>query len=1039
VAPVYNRLVWNYTRGIDAGEVIYALNYNIQENPTQSPDGVIDAQDAARMFPQGHGDAYGHYLTGLKGYYSLLMNNSFDWVPRTEAVNVLGQPVQVDYQDERKFAASAAAVARVGRQVFDLTWRKDYQQVHLVGWEHLGATRQNTQRAIPSTRYWGADHWASRTGQGAYLNWVVGNAILPEIDPNPAHEGILKIDRTTVPELQELASLEDALQTALDNAEGGLSPLGLPEGGLAFDIDPNGVVGTGNGTHFDQIYNRAKAALNNAVASFDDAKDVTRLMRSEQDSLAEFQSGVARQELAYRNSLIELYGTAYPDDVGPGKTYKQGYDGPDLIHFSYVDNVELTAPGLLEPTNSADFKIDIQKRTSDYLNGDKARFDFIVQAIRNNPQYIENTNYISYTLASSGFFQKPASWIGTRPSPGKIQEAISRILLARNAALAALKDDELLKYKLDRSIELFQAKLDTDEQLHQWDADKAATQTAIQSALFASKMWVLFHDTFTSETKDSADAMLEAIPKGFIAGLAVGGDTLSAARGSVLAAYAVTRAANNSGNFAKEFVTGTLQLSKESFLRQREADFVGPLTREQENRTIVVGLDSSLSDLQSALFTINQRLQELDNAKREYQTLVAQGDRIQQEREIYRQRASAVIQGFRTRDAAFRIFRNEKLERYKTLFDLSARYALLAANAYDFETGLLNTPAGQGFINRIVSSRALGVVRNGEPQFAGSDTGDPGLSSALAEMKADWEVLRGRLGFNNPDAYGTTVSLRAENFRILPTADGSNAWVQILQQARKADLLDDPDIRRHCMQISRGDGLPVPGLVLTFSTTITDGNNLFGQPLAAGDHAFSPASFATKIFAVGTALIGYRGMDEPSGNTANGGTSPPDPNVWYLDPLALSATPYVYLIPVGVDVMRSPPLGDATGLRSWSVDDVAIPMPFNIGASDFSTQDLYQSSDSLTEPLFAIRKHQPFRPVPSASFFSTSLYGEGGTLLRTQYTNNRLVGRSVWNTQWKLVIPGNTLLNDPKEGLDRFIRTVSDIKLHFVTYSYSGN
>ena len=28
--PVYNRLVWNYTRGIDAGEVIYALNYNIQ-------------------------------------------------------------------------------------------------------------------------------------------------------------------------------------------------------------------------------------------------------------------------------------------------------------------------------------------------------------------------------------------------------------------------------------------------------------------------------------------------------------------------------------------------------------------------------------------------------------------------------------------------------------------------------------------------------------------------------------------------------------------------------------------------------------------------------------------------------------------------------------------------------------------------------------------------------------------------------------------------------------------------------------------------
>ena len=41
-------------------------------------------------------------------------------------------------------------------------------------------------------------------------------------------------------------------------------------------------------------------------------------------------------------------------------------------------------------------------------------------------------------------------------------------------------------------------------------------------------------------------------------------------------------------------------------------------------------------------------------------------------------------------------------------------------------------------------------MQNGEPQFAGSNTGDPGLSSAMAEMHADWLVLKGRLGFNNP-------------------------------------------------------------------------------------------------------------------------------------------------------------------------------------------------------------------------------------------------------------------------------------------------
>ncbi len=58
---------------------------------------------------------------------------------------------------------------------------------------------------------------------------------------------------------------------------------------------------------------------------------------------------------------------------------------------------------------------------------------------------------------------------------------------------------------------------------------------------------------------------------------------------------------------------------------------------------------------------------------------------------------------------------------------------------------------------------------------------------------------------------------------------------------------------------------------------------------------------------------------------------------------------------------------------------------------------------------------------------------------RSQFTSNRLIGRSVWNSKWKLVIPGTTLLNDPNEGLERFIRTVRDVKLHFVTYSYSGN
>jgi hypothetical protein len=317
------------------------------------------------------------------------------------------------------------------------------------------------------------------------------------------------------------------------------------------------------------------------------------------------------------------------------------------------------------------------------------------------------------------------------------------------------------------------------------------------------------------------------------------------------------------------------------------------------------------------------------------------------------------------------------------------------------------------------------------------------LSSALAEMKADWDVLKGRLGFNNPDSYGTTASLRTGKLRILPGSDGDTTWQDVLQQGRMDNLLDDPDVKRYCLQIDPGDGLPVPGIVLSFSTTIAQGQNLFGRPSAAGDVNFEVSAFATKIFGIGVALEGYRGMQDPVANgtavTGAGGTSPSDPNLSYLDPLALNGTPSVYLIPVGVDSMRSPPLGDTSDIRTWTVDDVAIPLPFNIGGSDFSTKNLYQSADSLTEPLFSIRKHQSFRPVSTTTAFSSSIYTASGGLQRSQFTNNRLIGRSVWNSNWKLVIPGNRLLNDPNEGLARFIKTVKDVKLHFITYSYSGN
>jgi hypothetical protein len=1031
LAPVYNRLYWNYTHGINAGEVIYALNYNILD---ENNDGVVDANDAAFLFPMGHGDAYGHYLTALKNYVDLLMNPNFDWVPQIEAVSVLGAPVSVGYEHERKFAATAAALANTGLRVFDLTWRGNYHAGTASGWSYFDTTQVNAQRAYSNggqtnyvTGYWGMDHWASRTGQGAYLNWIMGNAILPPVDPDPSHQGIQKVDRTTVAELVQLPRIADQLQTDMNNAEAGFTPFDLSQNAIPFDIDPLLVTGPNPQTHFEQIYQRAVTALNNAVVAFNDAQNVTQLMRSEEDSLADFQAGVVSQELAYNNQLIELYGTPYPDDMGPGKTYPQGYNGPDLLHYTYVETPDTNSfnGSLVDFTTTNVFYVDVQQFPPNWGTTMYSNFDAILETTA--PGYT-NTNTLSMkiVIGPDGFFNKPASWTSVRASPGQIQAAISGVIAANHALGTQISANALYdKSVLDKDIEVFNSNVATNQYANNLGATNLLYQNQINDINLGyniANAWVQFaagiaSDLVTLANGTAPDSLLDLLKPAKL-GVEL---PISIAKWVVLGA-------NTAVFTGTQSAIDTLQNAINT-----NAIAIANSQLDQDTKNAVLNLGNELALVQGDLIGVSADMRKLVDAQEAYRSLVAKGLRIQSDRLTYRQHAAALVQGFRTRDAAFRLFQNEKLQRYLTLFDLAAKYSYMAAQAYDYETGLLGTQQGQNFIGQIISAQALGVIANGQPQYSSPASGDPGLAGILAQMKGDWDVLRGRLGFNNPDGYGTTVSLRTENYRILAGTNSDSTWQQVLQRGRVADLRADSDVTRHCLQIDDGSGLPVPGIILSFSTTIANGQNLFGNLLAPGDHNYSPSSFATKIFATGVCLDGYIGMDNPA---PGGGTTPADPT---LDPNALAATPYVYIIPVGQDSMRSPPLGDASTVRSWDVDDVAIPLPFNVSAADFSSTPFYTSANSLSEPLFAVRKHQAFRPVSTTSVFNTSIYGANGALQPTQYTNKRLIGRSIWNSQWKLVIPGRTLLADGNQGLDRFIQSVKDVHLYFITYSYAGN
>lgn len=1053
--PVFNRLIWNYTRGIDNGEAVYALNYNIKD---LDANGTVSAADAAKAYPQGHGDSYGHYLTGLKNYYTLLWNENFAWQPRVETVSLLGQPVTVDYFDERKFAGAAAAWARTAAQVVDLTYRADYNPAveTTKSWAHLRDGRANTQTAI--TRDWGVDDWAARGGQGSFFHWLTSNSMLPDTSPK---EGIQKIDRTTVPEIQVLVAQGEEIQRSLDRANAGLNPLGLSAGAVSFDISP-AEVDQGK-THYEQVYQRAVAALTNASNSFNQAKNVTQLLRSQDDSLEERRQAIYEQERAFEDELTEIYGSPYPEDIGPGKTYAQGYEGPDLVNYVYVDMPELqkNSTGSIFGSKSWTYKLaedtDFAKAMDnidewgkivgpDGTDGNGSTstgglknwkdFDGRVKLIRED-HITDPSSFpggqglgalVTYTIDSTGNFVKPAAFIGQRPHPGKIQRAIGNLLAQRLHLHNALEDHDHFARDLGRLAREYFAAVDvheTNRDLKVWNFAQTST---IEGAIAVLESVNEYWDTSKSLVGGALNASKEAMPK--VVGFS--NDVTAPGR----AAFALTEVTKDTLAFSAKATISTVAKGLQQLLNNLQR---GVELREfdvawyTEHLGLLQNLKAGFESLEDRRRTTDIGIRAYQNAEEELRAIIAKGLQIQDDRAEYRRRAAAIIQGYRTKDFGFRAFRTESLESYKSLFDLASRYTYLAARAYDFETGLVNaggSSTANAFYQSIVRSRAVGVFANGVPQIAGSTGGDPGLSGALARMHSDWSVVKSRYGFNNPDRYRTTFSLRREANRILPDASGDPTWKDMLSSSYLEDLQSDEDVKRYCLNINPASSLAVPGFVIEFETNINTGFNFFGHALASGDSTFSPSSFATKIRSSGIAFPGYVGMASPTtvgGPLAGTGTtSPNDPGTGFTDPNGLSATPYIYLIPVGMDSIRAPVPADTNIVRSWQIEDQAIPLPFDIGGA-FSGSNL-TGLQSLTES-FVLRKHQAFRAVPDGTVFSAS----------PGFTNSRLIGRSVWNSKWKLVIPGHTLHSNPSNGLKTFQNTVTDILLYFESYSHSGN
>ena len=1015
VGPYYNRLVWNFTKGITAGEVAYAVNYNISGSKVST----IDESVAAELYPQGHGDAYGHYLSALQGWYRLLRNPYFSWgEPAMGEMNVADNVVNVDYYDEAKFADAAAAVARTARRTVELTALKAWRDTSAdtVGRGYLDSDADNA---------FGYGEWASRGAFGALCNWAVANSLLPEAKDADtdgglyADQGLLHIDRGTVSGIGELVSAVESIQQTVDRLDAGMNPLGLDENAIAFDLTPIG--SASDSTHYEQIRERAKTAFRNAKNILDRAQEYSNRLRMLEESRAGIVDNLDAMEVDLSAELIAIYGRPYSDDIGPGKTYPSDYYGPDLYHYMWMD----TAAYGLTSVEDTIVQTNIFYKINGYLKNDD------VQAITSAAIVSDTTKILCYSLSANGVVVKPDSIKGERPASGEIQLAYADFLSAYSAFTRAISS-----YQRQR-----------DNMQAEWDLLKAQAQAASKLMSTSDKVYGddngLKHyiNKLSNEKKSlvaanavlrQLDVSLTAGPEGKIQGN-IGLATTFAADAVKTVGVIPLLIANLATQVVKSGLEGDIANSEKNIsLLNRE------MSSASQTYSYVVGrvggwekLISSVQNVNSSLGSVSTALTALQSAQEKVSQVIQKGRGIMETRELVRQQAVNNIAKMRYNDTFFRKLRNEALTKYESAFRIAQIYAFLAAKAYAYETGSSFAPGtpGEELLRQIVGARSLGEV-DGDGNPIDGGVGDSGLAGALAKLDANWATAKTQLGINNPQSYASWFSLRHGLFRILPNELGDNAWQKELAKYWCDDIRNNSEFVRYCQPFVSQFGLAdsEPGLIIPFETTIDFAKNLFGKDLAFEDAQFDSSWYATKISAAGVWFEGYN-----------------EKRAGYTGASAFSTTPNVYLVPVGIDKMREPG-SDGETVSEFTVVDQTVPVPHALSAAEVAeanrlplyTDGEFGGADAVTR----IRRHPSFR-----AYFGDTGEQPNDTALDAM----RLTGRSVWNTRWLLVIPAGTLHANREQALQAFIygldtdrdgvidvNPVRDIRIGFKTYSNSG-
>ncbi|MEE9293884.1 MAG: hypothetical protein V3W34_02820, partial [Phycisphaerae bacterium] len=734
-------------------------------------------------------------------------------------------------------------------------------------------------------------------------------------------------------------------------------------------------------------------------------------LRSLQDDVLEFQFLVSEREMDFTNRLIEVFGRPYPETIGPGRTYSTDEcpEGqcPDIIYFNYIDAsriAEFGFPQDIQPdlvSHSLQFTYRDRKINPDTgaIEDDSVTNDLCDPTVGGSAC----GRIVEFNVSEIFGVTKPTGW-GQRPEPGAIQQSKTKLVQAVGKYVQAF---EAWGDYLDR----IQCAVDTLTNVYAFQAQEVGISSTlraqiigIRSTLLGMRVTLRVLGYVKNKLIGGLDAVKSGLPTVVGAGLSVVVDPSFAARaaleGGKKVGVTVIEGLEEAAWFAEQALEEGLFWAGQDAQRK-----LAGWERVRETEALVRNIETLLGEEPTQRIKVFIAAEGVKQAMGEYQAALGRGIRLLQERDAFRQKTAVQVAQQRYQDAAFRVFRNESLQKYRAQFDLSARYAYLAAAAYDYETGLLGsqTRSGQRFLTDIVKERILGPFACTLGGVCAPVPGN-GLSGKLAQMKQSFDSVRVDLGFNAGAEFDRTFSLRWEMFRIPNTAEFDETWRQKLTEFQHPNINTLAEYLEFAQPL-QGAPDPNPALVIPFQSKLISGRNFFGRP-STGDVTMPSDWFALRINEYGVRFEDYPG--------------PP-----------LNIITNVYVIPVGLDVTRVPLCSEAP-IREWDLLDQLIPNPFPL-SNDFESPT-WQPWDSLAGGASGFVQRRLIPTVPACDFLA-------GTCERSP----KLAGRSVWNTRWLLIIPESELAGaEEVDGVDVFINGsggtpgTSDIKLLIKSNGYSG-